>query len=81
MTSFWLDFEHRAGASVEAAGPSHALDLGEKATGMRPTSARPLYYLAEPVLPGLPCRWPAYCQQPHECAGKNYCTRTPACDS
>jgi len=81
MASFWLDWESGFGASIEAHDAIHALDLGEQARGIRPATARPIYFLAEPVLPGLPSSWPPYCLQPRDCAGKHYCTRSPGCDS
>lgn len=81
MASFWLEWSTGEKGSIEANDATHALDLGELATGTRPTCARPIHYLALPVLPGLPNPWPPYCRQPDECAGKNYCAGSPSCDS
>lgn len=80
MPSYWLEWNERGPASVDASDEQAAIELGEQLTGFKPIKARTLYYRALPVL-DAPATWPPYCIQPELCAGHTYCTRASRCDS
>lgn len=82
--AYWVEFEDRGPACVEALNRDAAMYLAEQLTGSKPKGCHRLPYPANPRLneyvhPHLKMACPSFCYSPGTCKGHNSCPRGPAC--
>jgi hypothetical protein len=76
--AYWVEFEKRSAACVEAASPEEAGQVAEQAAGVKPVKIRVLPYPASPRL-GEQSDFPSLCHSPRQCAGHTCCPQNYAC--
>ena len=79
MKPFWVKFEGRESACVEAADSEAALALATELTGKKAVSCQPIPYPASPQLNAGRC--PPFCYTPQQCAGRSACPKDYACSN
>lgn len=78
MTAYWVKFEGRSPACVEASSHEEAMRIGSEHGGAKAISAVSLPYPALPRLgPKGDC--PSFCYRPEQCAGRSCCPQDYSC--
>lgn len=81
--AYWVEFDRRKMACVEAASEAAALRLASEITGAKALSCKRLPYPAEPRLNKFSHPkygvTPDFCFRPDQCAGHTYCPQNYSC--
>jgi hypothetical protein len=87
MHAFWVTFDGRQSACVEAKDETEAKQLAKELTGKEAKTVNILPYPAEPRLnkpthectDGSSISIPSFCYSPASCAGRTACPRRLSC--